>query len=94
VRKKKSEEMNGNIAPKDPPSIPPIISPEQQRWKQTFPVTISGIIAFLQFVITVVIIGCEVGSVLIDIVTATIYVGFWAGLFFIVAWISLASSCM
>jgi hypothetical protein len=48
----------------------------------------------VQCFITLVIIGCEVGSILIDIVTATIYVGFWASLFFLVAWISLAGSCM
>jgi hypothetical protein len=78
--------MNGNIQP--------TIPPEEQPWRKKFPAGISGILAFLQCVITIVIIGCEVGSILIDIVTATIYVGLWAGLFFIVAWISLASSCM
>jgi hypothetical protein len=71
----------------------PVIPPQQQ-WQKKFPSIISGILSFVQFVITIVIIGCEVGSVLIDMVTATIYVGFWASLFFMVAWISQAATCM
>lgn len=77
--------MNGNIQ---------TIIPPQQQWKKKFPAIISGILSFLQCFVTIVIIGCEVGSILIDIFTATIYVGFWASLFFMIAWISLASSCM
>jgi uncharacterized membrane protein len=84
-RKTNQKIMNGNIQ---------TIVPPQQPWKKKFPAVISGILSFLQFGITIVIIGCEVGSILIDIFTATIYVGFWASLFFMVAWISLASSCM
>jgi len=72
-------------------NAPTIIPPQ---WPKKFPVTISGLLSFLQCVVTIVIIGCEVGSVLIDIVTATIYVGFWAGLFFIIASISQAATCM
>jgi hypothetical protein len=70
-----------------PPPPPPI-------WKIKFPAILSGVLSVLQLVVTVVIIGCEIGSILIDMVTATIYVGLWSGLFFIVAWISLASTCM
>jgi hypothetical protein len=83
--------MNGNIQTTVPPPILQVIPPQQQ-WKKKFPTVVSGILAFFQFAIAIVIIGCEVGSVLIDMVTATIYVGLWAGLFFIVAVISLASS--
>jgi hypothetical protein len=71
----------------------PVIPPPQQ-WLKKFPSIISGIFSFIQFIVTIVIIGCEVGSVLIDMVTATIYVGFWASLFFMVAWISQAATCM
>ena len=70
------------------------ITPPQPPWRTKFPAIFSGILSFLQFVITFVIIGCEVGSILIDMVTATIYVGFWASLFFMFAWISQASACM
>jgi hypothetical protein len=81
--------MIGNTQPVIPP--PP---PTHPIWRQKFPSVASGIFSFLQFVITFVIIGCEVGSMLIDIVTATIYVGLWASLFFICAAMSQASSCM
>jgi hypothetical protein len=66
----------------------------QEKWKKKYPSIITGILSFIQFIVTVVIIGCEVGSVLIDMIVATIYVGFWAGLFFMIAWITQASSCM
>ena len=69
--------------------IPPV-----QLWKKKYPSIISGILSFIQFIVTIIIIGCEVGSMLIDIVTGTIYVGLWASLFFIVAWISQAASGM
>jgi hypothetical protein len=68
--------------------------PPQQLWRQKFPASISGLLSIAQLVVTVVIIGCEVASMLIDIFTATIYVGIWAGFFFMIAWISQAGSCM
>ena len=88
--------MNPNVLPPPlpPPAVfQPIMLPAEQ-WKKKYPSIISGILAFLQFGITFVIIGCEVGSVLIDMVTATIYVGFWSGIFFIFAWLSVAGSGM
>lgn len=90
--------MNPSLTPLPPPFaaaalLQPVIPPAEQ-WKKKYPSIISGILAFLQFGITVVIIGCEVGSVLIDMVTSTIYVGFWAGTFFTFAWVSLAGSGM
>lgn len=72
--------------------IPPILV--QQPWRKKYPAVLSGILSFLEFFFTIAIIGCEVGSMLIDITTATIYVGLWASLFFMVAWISQAASCM
>jgi len=82
--------MNPNVPPMGPPDVPP--SP--QHWEIKFPAVLSGILSFFQLIVTVAVIGCEVGSVLIDIITSTIYVGFWAGLFFMIAWISLAGSGM
>ncbi|CAF1250081.1 unnamed protein product [Rotaria magnacalcarata] len=77
-----------------PQVIPLIIQPQLSPWRQKFPAVLSGILAFLQFVVAIIIIGCEVGSILIDIITVTIYVGFWAGLFFLVASFSQSgSSC-
>ena len=78
-----------------PPIATPLVPVEPATnllWKKKFPTIFSGILAFLQYGITVVIIGCEIGTVLIDVFTATIYVGFWASIFFVSAWISQASS--
>ena len=77
----------------DKGSPPPTEFSSKQQWKQKYPLTLSGILAFVQILLTIVIIGCEIGSMLIDVVTATVYVGIWAGLFFINASISQAASC-
>ncbi len=60
----------------------------EKQWREKFPSTLSGLFSFYQCLCTIVIIGCELGSILIDIFHATIYVGFWASLFFMIAWIS------
>jgi hypothetical protein len=75
-------------------NAPTVIPPPQQPWQKKFPSVISGIFSFIQLIVTIVIIGCEVGSMMIDIFTATIYVGIWASLFFMCAWISQAAACM
>ncbi|UJR33173.1 hypothetical protein I4U23_020629 [Adineta vaga] len=59
----------------------------EKRWHDKFPSILSGLSAFYLCLCTVAIIGCELGSVLIDQFNSTIYVGFWSSLFFIVAWI-------
>jgi hypothetical protein len=64
----------------------------EKQWQEKFPSTLSGLFSFYQCLCTIAIIGCEVGSVLIDQFNATIYVGFWASLFFIIAWISQAAA--
>jgi hypothetical protein len=64
----------------------------EQKWSEKFPSTLVGLFAFYQCLCTIAIIGCEIGSVLIDLFNATIYVGFWASLFLIIAWISQAVS--
>ncbi len=71
----------------------PVLTPQEQ-WRKKYPSVVTGIFSFIQFILTIVIIGCEVGSILIDAIVATVYVGFWSGLFFMIAWITQASSCM
>ena len=66
----------------------------QQYWRKKYPAIVSGLFAVIQFILAILIIGCEIGSMLIDIITATIYVGLWSGLFFLIASISQAISCM
>jgi hypothetical protein len=60
----------------------------QKQWHEKFPSTLSGLFAFYQCLCTITIFGCELGSILIDIFNATIYVGFWASIVFMIAWIS------
>lgn len=74
-----------------PGALPPP-DPSLQLWKLKFPSLASGILSSVQALVAIVIIGCEVGSILIDMFTATIYVGLWAGLFFMIAWICQAAS--
>ncbi|CAF1334489.1 unnamed protein product [Adineta ricciae] len=78
-----------------PPTVTPIAPPIIPLWRQKFPSIASGVLSSVQFLITIVIIGCEVGSMLIDIVTGTVYVGLWASLFFMTSCVSqwIASCC-
>ena len=59
----------------------------ERRWRAKFPSRLSGLLAFYQALCTLAILGCETGSILIDLYNATIYVGFWASIFFTIAWI-------
>ena len=74
------------------PIVPAVPQPPT-LWPKKFPSIISSLFAFFQAAVAIVIIGCEIGSILIDAVTATVYVGIWAGLFFFIAWISQSISC-
>ncbi|CAF1633697.1 unnamed protein product [Adineta ricciae] len=76
-----------------PPIITPRAPPIVPLWRQKFPSIASGALSSVQFLITIIIIGCEVGSMLIDIVTATVYVGLWASLFFLTSCVSQWISC-
>ncbi len=74
-------------------NVYPELTPQQQ-WQKKYPTVATGILSFIQFVVAIVIIGCEIGSILIDAIVATIYVGIWAGVFFLIACISQGISCM
>jgi len=52
-------------------------------FSERFPRWTSGVLGVVQLVLTVVIIGLEVRSAIIDLGHGTIWVGFWAGLVFI-----------
>ena len=62
----------------------------EKQWQKMFPSVISGLFAFYESLCSIGVVGCELGSVLIDQYNSTIYVGFWSGLFLISAWISQA----
>lgn len=57
----------------------------EQQWREKFPLTLAKLFAFYQFLCTFAIIGCEIGSILIDQFNATIYIGFWSSIFFLIA---------
>jgi hypothetical protein len=50
---------------------------------ERFPRWSSGILGLIMLVLTVAIIGLEVGSAYIDLGHGTIWAGFWAGLIFL-----------
>jgi hypothetical protein len=64
----------------------------QEEWEDKFPSTLSGLFAFYQCLCIIAIIGCELGSILIDLFNSTIYVGFWASLIFTTAWVLQVAS--
>ena len=59
----------------------------ERRWRAIFPARLSGLFALYECLCTAAIIGCEIGSILIDVYNATIYIGLWASIFFNIAWI-------
>jgi len=65
------------------------LTPDEQ-WKQKYPTIVAGIFSAVQILITIAIIGLEIGSILIDAIVGTVYVGIWAGVFFLFASISQA----
>lgn len=62
---------------------------QKQQWKTIWPVKILKLIAVIQILLTLAIIGLEAGSVAIHPFLATIYGGFFCSIFFILAWISI-----
>lgn len=54
-------------------------------FKDRFPRWITLIIGLLQLVLTLATIGLEVGSIYIDLAHGTIWIGFWAGIVFLLS---------
>ena len=75
-----------------PTVVPPVLPQPQNEWREKYPCLVACLLTTFQAIIAIVIDGCEIGSILIDIVNGTIYVGLWAGIFFFIAWISQASA--
>jgi len=65
-----------------------------QVWREKFPAIISALLSFFQFILTVVIVGCEVGGDFVQFPRMNIFVGYWTFPFFMCAWISLAGASM
>ena len=54
-----------------------------------FPRWLTGIIGVVQLLLTLAIIGLEIGSLYIDLAHGTIFVGIWAGIVFLIATLSM-----
>lgn len=62
---------------------------QKEKWKSIWPSRILKLIAVIQIILTVAIIGLEAGSVAIHPFYATVYAGFYCSVFFTLAWISM-----
>jgi hypothetical protein len=65
------------------------LTPKQQRWRQVWPAGFIAILAVIQLILTFIIIGLEVTSLIFDFYHSMIFAGFYCSLFFMVTWISM-----
>ncbi len=61
---------------------------QRQRWEQIWPSQVLTLIAIGQMLLTFVIIGLEAWSMLVNLKSAFLFVGYIAAIFFVVTWIS------
>lgn len=62
---------------------------QEMRWRSKFSIIIPIIVGFLQFLLTIAIIGLEIASVVISPLFGTLYAGFWLSVIFTLSWISM-----
>ncbi|CAF4528513.1 unnamed protein product [Rotaria sp. Silwood2] len=58
-------------------------------FKGRFPRWVTAVLGIAQLLLTAAIIGLELGSDYIDLAHGTIWIGFWAGLIYIIACIKM-----
>ena len=63
-----------------------------RQWRRRFPCGVLTILCLLEMIFTFIILGCEVGSMIIDFYRMNAFVGYWAFPFFMCAWLSLAGA--
>ena len=63
-----------------------------RQWRRRFPCGVLTILCLLQVIFSFAVIGCEVGSMIVDFYRMNAFVGYWAFPFFMCAWISLAGA--
>ncbi len=66
----------------------------KELWRKKYPAIIGGLLSVLQMILTLIIVGCEVGNSLILFSQMNVFVGYWTFPFFMCAWISLAGGSM
>jgi len=73
------------------------VSDDYQRtelWRQKFPAVIGALLSVLQMILTMAIVGCEIGGIFIQFPRMNVFLGYWTFPFFMCAWISLAGASM
>ncbi len=73
------------------------VSDDYQRtelWRKKFPAVIGALLSVFQMILTVAIVGCEIGGIFIQFPRMNAFIGFGTFLFFMCAWISLAGASM
>ncbi len=66
----------------------------KQLWRKKFPAIVSALLSVFQLILTVIIVGCEVGGDFINFSQMNAFVGYWTCPIFMCAWISLAGASM
>ncbi|CAF0751940.1 unnamed protein product [Didymodactylos carnosus] len=62
---------------------------ETDKWREKFPASVPSLLAVLQLLLTLSIVGLEAASVYYDLVHGTIYAGFWCSAIFTISWIAM-----
>ncbi len=68
--------------------------PRRMIWEQKYPAVIGGLLSLFEMILTVAILGCEIGGTLINFERMNAFVGYGGFPFFTLAWISLAGTSM
>jgi amino acid permease len=67
---------------------------KKQLWRQKYPAIVGALLSIFQLILTLVIVGCEVGGDFVQFPRMNIFVGYWTAPCFMCAWISLAGASM
>ena len=67
---------------------------KKQLWRQKFPAIVGSLLSVFQFLLTLAIVGCEIGGDFVQFPRMNIFVGYWTLPLFMCAWISLAGASM
>ncbi len=59
------------------------------RWRSRFSTGIPVLLGFFQMLLTFVIIGLEIATVIISPIYGTLYAGFWCSVIFTLSWVSM-----
>jgi hypothetical protein len=64
----------------------------RELWRQKYPAIIGALLSVFQMILTMVILGCEIGGDFIHFPRMNAFVGYWVFPLFMCAWLSLAGA--